>query len=54
MNSTHAAWVNVALALVSAIAPLAVGVPGTPFWIGAAIAAVNAGLHALLPDAPAK
>jgi hypothetical protein len=52
MNSSHAAWLNGAAALVAAIAPIATSIPGAPAYVGAIILGLNAALHALLPDAP--
>lgn len=52
MNSTHAAYLNTLAALVAALLPVLTTVPGAPAYVGAAALAVNAFLHAILPDAP--
>ena len=52
-NSTHAAWLNAAAAILAAVLPIISTVPGVPAAAVAAALAVNAALHAILPDAPA-
>lgn len=51
MNSTHAAWLNTAVALAAVILPIVTATPGIPSYAVAIAAAINAALHALLPDA---
>lgn len=51
MNSTHAAWLNTACAMLAVIIPTLASTP-LPSWVTPCVLAVNAALHALLPDAP--
>lgn len=52
MNSTHAAWINLAAGVVAALLPVISSTPGVPAYAVAVALGVNAALHALLPDAP--
>ena len=54
MNSTHAAWLNAAVAAILAALPSVSGAPGLPSYVGTACLLINAVLHAYLPDAPKK
>lgn len=50
-NSTHAAWLNGVAGVVAALSVYG-ALPGMPTWIAPTILFINAGLHAILPDAP--
>lgn len=52
MNSTHAAWLAFAAAIVTAILPVVAASPLPP-WATPILLAASAALHAYLPDAPA-
>lgn len=52
MNSSGAAWLNLALAVIAAVLPILTTAPGLPSWVAAAALGANAILHAVLPDAP--
>lgn len=52
LNSTHAAWLNTAAAIIALALPVVTSTPGIPAIVVALVLGINAALHALLPDAP--